>query len=181
MLKPSKAPTGRAPARGLQATAALSMPIDEGAAKAPMLTAEARALIEAHPAGTVATVNDDGTPAVSPKATFVVLGAAALAFGNIRSPGTLANIEKRPRVEICFVDVLLRKAVRVAGAAAIRGKNDPALRKAFESRWPAYVPYMSSFVRIDIARAELILSPAYDLGFTEEELRRTNLARLNAL
>ncbi len=28
---------------------------------------------------------------------------------------------------------------------------------------------------------ELILSPAYDLGFTEEELRQTNLKKLNAL
>ena len=145
-----------------------------------MLTAAAHALIEAHPAGTVATVNDDGAPAASPKATFVILDAAALAFGNIRSPGTLANIAKRPSVEVCFIDVVLRKAVRVAGKAAIRGKNDPALRGAFEKRWPAYVPYMSSFVRIDITRAELILSPAYDLGFTEEELRQANLARLNA-
>ena len=145
-----------------------------------MPTAEARALIEAHPAGTVATVNDDGTPAVSPKATFAVLGAAAPAFGNIRSPGTLANIEKRPRVEIRFIDVVPRKAVRVAGAATIHGTGDPALRKAFENRRPAYVPYMSSFVRIDITRAELILSPACNLGFTEEELRRTNPARLNA-
>lgn len=40
---------------------------------------------------------------------------------------------------------------------------------------------MSAFVRIDVAAAELILSPAYDLHHTEEELRRTNLDKLNAL
>ena len=41
-------------------------------------------------AGAVATVNADGTPAVSPKATFVVVDDQRVAFGNIRSPATVA-------------------------------------------------------------------------------------------
>ena len=41
--------------------------------------------------------------------------------------------------------------------------------------------HMSAFVKIDISDAELILSPAYDLGFSQEDLRRTNLEKLNAL
>ena len=57
-----------------------------------MLTAEMRKLITDHTAGMVATINDDGTPSVSPKATFVVLDDRTLAFGNLRSPGTLANL-----------------------------------------------------------------------------------------
>ena len=40
---------------------------------------------------------------------------------------------------------------------------------------------MASFVKIDVRRAEPILSPASDAGFTEEELRQANLAVLNAL
>lgn len=40
---------------------------------------------------------------------------------------------------------------------------------------------MSSFEKIDVRRAEPILSPACDVGFTEEELRQANLAKLNAL
>lgn len=40
---------------------------------------------------------------------------------------------------------------------------------------------MSAFVTIDVNAAELILSPAYDLGLTEDELRRSNLEKLNAL
>ena len=43
------------------------------------------------------------------------------------------------------------------------------------------VPHLSSFVKVDVRRAELILSPAYDVGFTEEELRQVNLAKRNAL
>lgn len=48
-------------------------------------------------------------------------------------------------------------------------------------RWWSVVPHMSSFLKIDVRRAEPILSPACDVGFTEEELRQANLAKLNAL
>ncbi len=148
-----------------------------------MLDDGMKQLISDHRAGMVATVNDDGTPSVSPKATFVILDDKAIAFGNIRSPGTLANVRKRPAIEICFIDVILRKAVRVTGKASIIRKVDAGddLRAAFEAAWADYVPHMSAFVRIDIEAAELILSPAYDLDITEEELRRTNLEKLNAL
>lgn len=148
-----------------------------------MLTAEIKKLITDHSAGMVATINDDGTPSVSPKATFVVIDDATIAFGNIRSPGTLANIRKRPAIEVCFIDVLLRKAVRVTGVATIRKKAeaDRALVAPFESSFSAYLAHMTAFVKIDVSAAELILSPAYDIGLTADELRRTNLEKLNAL
>lgn len=148
-----------------------------------MLTAEMKQLISDHSAGMVATINDNGTPSVSPKATFVVIDDTTLAFGNIRSPGTLANLRKRPSVEVCFIDVLTRKAVRVTGTATIVDKGAAAadVAAAFESAWAPYVPYMSDFVIIAVSAAELILSPAYDLNFTEDELREVNLAKLNGL
>ena len=148
-----------------------------------MLTAEMQRLIRDHSAGMVATVNDSGTPSVSPKATFVIIDDETIAFGNIRSPGTLANLRQRPSVEVCFIDVLARKAVRVTGTAAIVAKSeaDSDLVAAFEDIWAPYVPLMSSFVTITVSAAELILSPAYDLDFTEDELRKINLAKLNAL
>lgn len=148
-----------------------------------MLDDEMKILICNHTAGMVATTNDDGTPAVSPKATFVILDDATIAFGNIRSPGTLANLRKRPAVEVCFIDVVLRKAVRVTGQASIIRKSDADkdLLSAFEAPWSTYIPHMSAFVKIDIAAADMILSPAYDLGITEDELRRTNLEKLNVV
>ena len=51
-----------------------------------MLTNEMKTLIRNHSAGMVATVNADGTPAVSPKATFLILSDIQLVFSNIRSP-----------------------------------------------------------------------------------------------
>lgn len=67
----------------------------------------------------MATTNEDGTPAVSPKAIFVVVDEPRIAFGNIRSPGTVANIRARPDVEVNFIDVLARRVVRVKDRAEI--------------------------------------------------------------
>ena len=146
-----------------------------------MLTDEMQRLILRFSAGAVATVDADGTPAVSPKATFVVLDDRTLAFGHIRSPGTVANLRRNPAIEVCFTDVVTRRAVRVKGTAAIirRGDADGALDDAFEAAWGPYLPHMGAYVRIAVTAAEMILSPAYDLGLTEDELRKTNLEKLN--
>ena len=42
-----------------------------------------------------------------------------------------------------------------------------------------YLPRMGAYVRIAVTAAVMILSPAYDLGLTEDELRKTNLEKLN--
>ncbi|MCY4239867.1 MAG: pyridoxamine 5'-phosphate oxidase family protein [Rhodospirillaceae bacterium] len=146
-----------------------------------MLTAEMTTLITNHTAGMVATIRDDGLPAVSPKATFVVLDKNRIAFGNIRSSGTVANIRKRPAVEVCFIDVLARKAVRVVGEAVhiSKARAEPDLVRAFEPTFGDYIRRMAGFVVITLSGAELILSPAYDSGITEAELRRINLDKLN--
>ena len=148
-----------------------------------MLTDDMKTLIRAFSAGSVATINADGTPSVSPKATFVILDDETLAFGNLRSPGTLANLRANPAVEVCFTDVLARKAVRVTGTASIVDKSEAPqhLWDAFNEAWGDYVPRMSAFVVIKVSAAERILSPAYDFGFTETELRAANLERLKAL
>jgi uncharacterized protein len=148
------------------------------------LTEITRQIIVAYNAASVATVNDDGTPAVSPKATFVTLDDSTIAFGNIRSPGTQSNIEKRSAVELNFIDVLLRRAVRIKGQASIIEKNSEAgkgMMPAFESLWTPYIDQMSNFIKIDIDSVQLIKSPAYDLGITAEDLKKVNLDKLNQL
>ena len=148
------------------------------------LTTPMRRLIESYSAGAVATINADGTPAVSPKATFVVIDETCIAFGNIRSPGTVANLRARPAVQVSFLDVLTRRAVRVTGHATVVEKDSAQGRQllpAFEQNWAEYVDRMQNFVCIAVSHAELILSPAYDIGHTAEELRRVNLERLSEL
>jgi hypothetical protein len=138
-----------------------------------MLTGEMKAIIEAYPLGFVASVNADGTPNLSPKGTFAVLNEKQLVFGHIRSPGTVGNIAQRPAIEINFLDVLARKAVRVRGRAQVFSRSAPEFASLFAalSSWKGYTDIMKAVVRVDIERASLILSPAYDLGHTESELR----------
>ena len=146
-----------------------------------MLTDEMKTLIRRFSAGAVATVNADGTPAVSPKGTFVILDDRTIAFGHIRSPKTVANLRRNPAIEVCFTDVVTRRAVRVTGRATIlrQGDADTALDNAFDAAWGPYRLRMSAYVRIAVTGAEMICSPAYDLGLTEDELRKTNLEKLN--
>lgn len=148
-----------------------------------MLTDEMRKLISEHRAGMVATVNDDGTPSVSPKATFVILDDKTLAFGNLRSPGTIKNISQRPSAEVCFIDVLARKAVRVSGTAKYLRNDDlpDAMHAAFAEVFSDFSDRFAGVIQIDVTAAEFILSPAYDMGITEAQLREANLAHLQSL
>ena len=150
---------------------------------ATSLDAEMRRLIETYTAGAVGTVDADGYPAVSPKATFVVVDEQKIAYGNLRSPGTEANIRRDPRVEVVFVDVLTRRAVRVRGKAtsiATDSEHGLALRPLFAPRWPDLVDVILNYVVIDIDRVATILSPAYDNGAKESELWQLNFEKLRS-
>ena len=147
-----------------------------------MLTSDMQAIICGFTAGAVATIGPDGAPKVSIKATFVVLDDATIAYGDLRSPGTRANLLADPRVEVCFTDVLERKAVRVTGTATILKKDEaPEIDAVFAAGWGDFRNSMSAYVKIDVTAAELILSPAYDRGETAEALRWANLAKLPGL
>ncbi|MCP4764700.1 MAG: pyridoxamine 5'-phosphate oxidase family protein [Gammaproteobacteria bacterium] len=141
-------------------------------------------IIRHYSAGAVASVNADGSPSVSPKATFVIIDDNCIAYGDIRSPGTRANLLERPAVEVSFVDVLARVAVRVSGRAEVVARDSEMGRKLmphFEATWSAYLDLMQEFVCITISRAELITSPAYDVGLKREELVKTNFEKLSKL
>ena len=82
------------------------------------------------------------------------------------------------------LDEIKQQATRdiEAGRDALdKADADADILEAFDAPWSTYVPHMSAFVVIAVSAAEMIYSPAYDLGFTEDELRQTNLAKLNAL
>jgi hypothetical protein len=59
--------------------------------------------------------------------------------------------------------------------------GEDQLAALFEEKFSEYVPHMSGFVKVEITAAEFILSPGYDVGYTEQQLKEANLARLNAL
>jgi uncharacterized protein len=84
-----------------------------------MLTPDMKRIITEPLLGFVATCDPDGTANVSPKGIFVVLDDKTIAFGEIRSPGTIRNLRANPRIEVNFVDPFVRKGYRFAGRAAV--------------------------------------------------------------
>lgn len=137
------------------------------------LTPEMVRTVEEQRLGFVASVSEDGTPNLSPKGTFVVLDTRRLAFGEIRSPNTLANLRRQPVLEVNFVDPFARKGFRAKG----RARFVPRATSEFDSlahhfeRWGELVERINGFVILEVDNARALTSPAYDLGAEEAELR----------
>jgi len=136
-----------------------------------IVTREARRVVEGQRLGFVATVNADGTPNLSPKGTVVVLDDEHLVFADIRSPRTIANLRLNPAVEINVVDPISRKGYRFRGKATLVGEG-PRFEEilAFYRARRTTNP-IETIVVIDVERAEPVISPAYDQGASEEEIR----------
>ena len=130
-------------------------------------------IIETWRLGFVATVTVGGHPNISPNGTFVVLDDRTIAFGEIRAPHTVTNLVTQPEVAVSFINPLNRKGVRVHGQAALilRGTDDfEALIPMFAEEWGALTDKINLIVKIPVLEAELLTSPAYDMGATEAEL-----------
>jgi predicted pyridoxine 5'-phosphate oxidase superfamily flavin-nucleotide-binding protein len=148
-----------------------------------MLTADMKRIVREQRLGFVATVNADGTPNVSPKATFTVLDDATLAFAEIRSPGTLRNLKANPAIEVNFVDPFVRKGYRFAGTAKIVRRGAAGFGEMIGAfgDYGDLIERMRAVVTISVARALPIASPAYDRGASEVALRRQWTARFRRL
>ena len=146
-----------------------------------MLTQEMEKLIKENTIGLVATVTPDGYPAVSPKATTIVLDSTHLAFIDLRSPKTKRNIKANPFVELNYIDVFRRQACRIKGKATYIETDD----KTFDGMSKNFTAWSSLFEKakgvfvVEILNAQKILSPAYDDGADEELLKAEWLAKYN--
>jgi predicted pyridoxine 5'-phosphate oxidase superfamily flavin-nucleotide-binding protein len=69
-------------------------------AMAAKLTADMKRVVMEQRLAFVATVCPDGTPNLSPKGTIAVWDDDHLVFADIRSPGTIANINKNPAMDV---------------------------------------------------------------------------------
>ena len=128
--------------------------------------------------GFVATVCPDGTPNLSPKGTTAVWDDEHLAFANIRSPTTLANLRRNASIEINVVDPFVRKGYRFKGVASVLDSG-PIYDKVIASYDKVITFYkergvanpIREVVMVRVQSAQPIDSPAYDLGLTEDEVR----------
>ena len=150
-----------------------------------MLSAEMVRLIEEQRLGFIATVNPDGSPNLSPKGTFVALDGHTIAFAEMRSPRTLANIGRDGRVEVNLVDPFGRKGFRFRGAARFVMRGEDAFDRLYP-QWQAVWgdelgALFNGFVLITVESAKPLTTPAYDIGATERVLREQWLAKHTAI
>lgn len=131
--------------------------------------------------GFMATVCEDGTPNLSPKGLTFVLDDYHLVIGEVRSPGTIANLTTRPTAEINVVDPIARKGFRFKGACCIyaAGAEFEALVAFLRSQGAK--SHIRSVIVMTVAQAHPLVSPAYDSGITEQEVRKRQMARLHEL
>jgi len=73
------------------------------------ITSEIKNFLDVQKLGYVATVSPNGKPNISPKGTIIAWSSDLLAFADIRSPDTMANLQNNPFVEINVIDPLSRK------------------------------------------------------------------------
>ncbi len=136
-----------------------------------VLTTEMKRLVDVQRLGYVATVCPDGTPNLSPKGTTAVWDNDHLVFADIRSPGSVANIRENPTVEVNVVDPIVRKGYRFKGNAGVLSSG-PTFEEivAFYRKRGVRSP-IRHVVLIEVQRALSLISPAYDSGATEAEVR----------
>jgi hypothetical protein len=132
--------------------------------------------------GFYATVCADGTPNLSPKGTTFVFDGESLAFAEIRSPQTVANLRANPAVELNVVDQLVRKGYRFKGVAEVHEAGSPEFERgleiARERDFGVDLGRIRAIVVVRVQSAAPLISPAYDEGATEDELRAHYRRRL---
>jgi len=136
-----------------------------------LLTDDMKRVVEEQRLGFVATVGPEGAPNLSPKGSTMIWGDDHLVFADIRSPHTVANLLADPRVEINVVDPLLRKGYRFAGRARVLISGPTFDRLAAEYARRGVKSPIENLVLVRVEHAAPIVSPAYDTGATEDEVR----------
>ncbi|HZY70458.1 MAG TPA: pyridoxamine 5'-phosphate oxidase family protein [Thermoplasmata archaeon] len=140
-----------------------------------IITPEMRRLVHEQRLGFVASVRSDGTPNVSPKGTTDVWDDHTLVFADLASPRTVANLRERPDVEVNVVDPLVRKGFRFRGTARVATEGpefDQGVAFFERSGLDGGRERVRAVVYVNVTEAAPLVSPAYDRGGTEEEIRR---------
>lgn len=137
-----------------------------------LLTNEIRSIIEQQKLGYVATVSPDNTPNLSPKGTISVWDDEHLVFADIKSPKTMANLEKNSSVEINVVDPISRKGYRFKGTGIIL-----SVGKDYDDIISHYAAIgikskIGRVVLVKVTSVNDITSPLYDLGYAEDKIKK---------
>jgi len=130
-----------------------------------------------------ATVNQDGSPNLSPKSTLKVFDDQHLMFANIASPRTVSNLKRDSRIEINCVDIFSRRGYRFKGKGIVHSPgtqiHDDLLHEIKKEHGEC-IPVLDA-VLIEVLEAKPVLSPAYSFieDVTEERMRDTYMRKYN--
>src|SRR5437868_1072330 len=129
-----------------------------------ILTEDMKRVVLEQRLGFVATVCPDGTPNLSPKGTTTVWDDEHLIFADICSPGTIANLQHNPTIEINVVDPDVRKGYRFKGTAIVltEGLQFDEIVAFYRQRGTQYPIHSIALIKVE--RALPVISPAYDQG-----------------
>jgi uncharacterized protein len=150
-----------------------------------ILTEDMKRVVSEQRLGFVATVCPDGTPNLSPKGTTAVWDDDHIVFADIRSPATVSNLRRNPSTEINVVDPMVRKGYRFKGVASV--VTEGALFERIldfyrtERNLDEGRTRIRSFVLVKINDAIPLISPAYDQGLTEDQVREKMQHYLDSL
>ncbi|AJM92900.1 pyridoxamine 5'-phosphate oxidase family protein [Nitrosopumilus piranensis] len=135
------------------------------------ITPQIKKFLDLQKLGYIATVSSDGTPNISPKGTIIGWSKTQLAFADIRSPDTMTNLKTNPNVEINVIDPLLRKGFLFKGVAKILSNSNPYDDILKHYRDSGIKSPIGSIVLVDVTDISEVISPLYDLGISEEEIK----------
>ena len=114
----------------------------------------------------VATASREGEPNLSPKGSLKVLDDSHLAFADMASPQTIANLRVNPRIEINIVDPILRRGFRFKGQAVV--SQDAELMRVVGEGLGADYPIQRA-VSVAVEKAAAVQSPVYMFTDQTEE------------
>jgi predicted pyridoxine 5'-phosphate oxidase superfamily flavin-nucleotide-binding protein len=137
-----------------------------------ILTPKIKDFVKKQKLGFIATVCPDGTPNLSPKGTTTIWDDDQLVFADIHSPGTIHNLLSNPSIEINIVDIFLRKGYRFKGVAKVlsEGPLFDEVISFYRNLGATYTIHNIVLIKVD--RILPVLSPAYDTGLSEDEIKK---------
>tara|TARA_B100001179_G_scaffold159098_1_gene116476 strand:+ start:264 stop:704 length:441 start_codon:yes stop_codon:yes gene_type:complete len=136
-----------------------------------MITNKIRKFMSEQKLGFVATVSADGTPNLSPKGTIIAWNKDTLAFANIRSPQTMKNLKNNNSIEINIIDPFYRKGYRFKGIAEIITSGSKYNKIISHYKISGVKNLIKSIVLVKVKQMYEVVSPLYDLGYTEDEIK----------
>lgn len=141
-----------------------------------MITEEIKAFVAQQNLGYVATICPDGTTNLSPKATIRVWDSEHVVFADLRSTETVNNLHRNPAVEVNVVNIFTRKGFRFKGKGTVLRKGILFDQIVAFYRNTGLKNPIQNIVKIKVEKLRPLISPAYDDGIGEAEIKADFIA-----